>query len=137
LEADIPMFCFYRHLPLPEQYSVDAAWAVVISPAYLYPETEISKVVKLNGFRFPSEWLRFMEWLFQFEYDSQKRLISCRSFEIVNVGSGYLALSPTRMNVDGLKGLLENLDAQIRRWLSDPVPHFFNWYLRNPESLGK
>lgn len=137
LEVDIPLFCFYRHLPLPEQYSVDAARAVVISPAYLFPETEISKVVKLNGFQSPSEWLSFMEWLFQFENDSRKRLTSCRSFEVVNLGSGYLALSPARMKVDGLKGLLENLDAQIRQRLSDPVPHFFNWYLKNPELPGK
>jgi len=64
-------------------------------------------------------------------------LTSCRSFEVVNLGSGYLALSPARMKVDGLKGLLENLDAQIRQRLSDPVPHFFNWYLKNPELSEK
>jgi hypothetical protein len=29
------------------------------------------------------------------------------------------------------------LDAQIRQWLSDPVPHFFNWYLKHPEYRGK
>jgi hypothetical protein len=27
---------------------------------------------------------------------------------------------------------MERLYAQ-RQWLSDPVPHFFNWYLKNPE----
>jgi len=131
LEADIALFCFYRSLPLPEDYAVDRTRPIVISPAYLYPEAEISKVVVLNGYRNPSEWLRFLEWLFQFEYDSERRLISCRSFEVVNVGLGYLTLSPVRMNVDGLGDLMATLDTQIRTRLADPVPHFMDWHRKN------
>ena len=42
LEADIALFCFYRSLPRPENYAVDRTRPIVISPAYLYPEAEIS-----------------------------------------------------------------------------------------------
>jgi hypothetical protein len=131
LEADIVLFCFYRSLPLPEDYAVDRTRPIVISPAYLYPEAEISRVVLLNGYRNPSEWLRFMDWLFQFDYDAESRLASCRSFEVINLGLGYISLSPVRMNVDGLGDLMEKLDTQIRSRLSDPVPHFTNWYRKN------
>jgi len=132
LEVDIPFFCFYRRLALPQGYATDSRAGLVVSPSYLYPETEISKAVKLNGYRYPSEWLRWMGWVFMFEYDSQGRLASCRSFEAVNLGSGYLSLSPARMNVDGLEDLLGKLDAQIQRRLADPVPHFLNWFHKNP-----
>lgn len=136
LEADVAMFCFYRSLPLPKGYSLDRTSPIVISPAFLYPEAEISKVVRLDGYRNPSEWLRFLEWLFQFEYDSERRLISCRSFEAVNLGLGYLSLSPARMHVDGLGDLMAELEAQTRSRLSDPVPHFTNWLRKNP-GLGQ
>jgi hypothetical protein len=132
LEADIALFCFYRSMPLPENYSVDRRKFVVISPAFLYPEAEISRVVLLNGYQNPSKWLRFLAWLFQFEYDADQRLVSCRSFEVMNLGLGYLSLSPVRRNVDGLGDLLAELDTQIRSRLSDPVPHFMNWYRKNP-----
>ena len=131
LEADIVLFCFYRSLPLPEDYAVDRTRPIVISPAFLYPEAEISRVVLLNGYRNPSEWLRFLGWLFQFEYDSERRLVSCRSFEIMNLGLGYISLSPVRVNVDGLGDLMATLDTQIRTRLADPVPHFTNWYRKN------
>jgi hypothetical protein len=131
LEADIALFCFYRSMPLPENYSVDRTRFIVISPAFLYPEAELSRVVMLNGYRNPSEWLRFLAWLFQFEYDADHRLVSCRSFEAVNLGLGYISLSPVRMNVGGLGDLLAELDSQIRLRLSDPVPHFMNWYQKN------
>ena len=131
LEADIALFCFYRSLPMPEDYAVDRTRPIVISPAFLYPEAEISRVVLLNGYRNPSEWLRFLGWLFQFEYDSERRLVSCRSFEIMNLGLGYISLSPVRVNVDGLGDLMATLDTQIRTRLADPVPHFTNWYRKN------
>jgi hypothetical protein len=131
LEADIALFCFYRSRPLPKNYSVDRTRPIVISPAFLYPEAEISRVVLLNGYKNPSEWLRFLAWLFQFEYDSERRLVSCRSFEVINLGLGYLSLSPVRMNVGGLGGLMAKLDAQIRSRLSDPVPHFTKWHQKN------
>jgi hypothetical protein len=132
LETDIALFCFYRSLALPGGYSVDPTRAVVISAAYLYPEAEISRVVIFNGYRSPREWLRFMEWLFQFEYDAERRVVSCRSSEVINLGSGYLVLSPDRMKVDGLADLMEKLDTQIRSRLSDPTPHFLNWIKKNP-----
>ncbi len=132
LETDIALFCFYRSLDLPEGYSVDRTRPVVISAAYLYPEAEISRVVLFNGYRNPREWLRFMEWLFQFEYEADRRLVSCRSFEVLNLGSGYLVLWPDRMKVDGLPDLMEKLDVQIRARLSDPSPHFLDWIKKNP-----
>jgi hypothetical protein len=131
LEADIALFCFYRSLPLPEDYGVDRTRPIVISPAFLYPEAEISRVVLLDGYRNPAEWLRFLAWLFQFQYDSEHRLVSCRSFEVVNLGLGYISLSPVRMTVGGLGELLAELDSQIRLRLSDPVPHFMKWYQKN------
>jgi len=91
----------------------------------------------LNGYRNPSEWLRFLAWLFQFEYDADQGLISCRSFDVMNLGLGYLSLSPVRMNVGGLDNLLAELDTQIRSRLSDPVPHFMNWYRKNPGLVPK
>jgi len=136
LEADIAMFCFFRSLPLPTGYSLDRSRFIVISPAFLYPEAEISKVVRLDGYRNPSEWLRFLEWLFQFEYDTERSLVSCRSFAAMNLGLGYLSLSPARMNVGGLAELLGKLDAQTRSRLSDPIPHFENWLKKNP-GLGR
>jgi hypothetical protein len=36
------------------------------------------------------------------------------------------------MNVEGLGDLLEKLDSQIRLRLSDPIPHFLNWSVKNP-----
>jgi hypothetical protein len=49
----------------------------------------------------------------------------------MNLGLGYLSLSPVRINVGGLGGLMAALDNQIRLRLSDPVPHFMNWYQKN------
>lgn len=132
LEVNIPFFCFYRRLALPLEYSAGPGDGVVISPFYLYPETELSRVVRLNGFIFPSEWLRWMGWVFGFRYDSQGRLASCRSFEVINLGSGYLSLSPARMDVNGFEDLFEKLDVQIERRLADPIPHFRNWLIKNP-----
>jgi hypothetical protein len=49
----------------------------------------------------------------------------------MNLGLGYLTLSPVRMNVDGLGDLMAMLDTQIRTRLADTVPHFTNWYRKN------
>lgn len=127
IEVHIPILRFYRHLPLFESYHLKSEKGSVVSLAYVAPGLKITDQVReYDGYRQPSEWLAYIEWLFDFEYDSTHRLVACREFKVITINENqYILLSPSRIRVNGLNGLFQMLDSQIGRkgnlfqtWLS-------------------
>ncbi|MGB8953484.1 MAG: DUF2723 domain-containing protein [Candidatus Aminicenantales bacterium] len=135
LEEAVALLCFYQRLPLPPDYVLPPEKTLVISKTNLLPETDVIK--KFDGYRNPAEWLRFIGWLFQFESDARREVISCRSFEILVSGQGYICLSAQRMNVEGLRDLFERLDRAISARFGDTASHFLGWHEKNLEFLQR
>jgi len=89
-----------------------------------------------NGYDHPREWLTFIEWLFNFKYDSQHRVIGCNEFKVFlgeRTKAIFVEISSTQMEVEGLDQLFSMLDQKIsevsrtqtntlQSWLSTAYP---------------
>jgi len=85
-----------------------------------------------SGYSNPSDWLRFIEWLFRCQYDSSHELIMCKKFEVVRLEGTltYIKLESSMRNVNGIEGLFQELDRQIDgRWKRDRNI-FQRWYAK-------
>jgi hypothetical protein len=125
LEAEIPLLCFYQDMPLDAQYFRVRETELAISPANLLPNC---KNVPFNGYERPKGWLGFIAWLFDFEYDAGRRLTSCRSFDVLPCGPGYIQLSTVRMKVNGLGDFFRRLDDLYRRQAFGQLDLFQEWH---------
>ena len=99
---------------------------MIVSSSFVTPEHNF---YKFNGYSHPSEWLAFMEWLFKFEYDSDGKLIACREFEVVNSreGTSYIIFGAFMIKVEGLDGLFQILNNQIKTLPDEKKNPFQSW----------
>lgn len=126
LESHIALVSFYRRLPLPDAYRLEKERCILIHPSRVVPDYRITG---FDGYRDPEGWLRFAEWLFDFEYDAEGAFTACRDFELVGEGEvySYLRLLPSRIAVDGLGALFERLDEQVSLPFSGKADSFRHW----------
>lgn len=129
IEVQLPLLYFYNHLPLLEAYRFKKGKGIVIPLAFVVPEYMPSTIYDFNGYKDPLKWLEYVEWLFDFEYDSMHKLIACREFKVttVNGKDSYILLSAPRIKVDGLKGLFQMLDNQIGEHAGEKKTPFQAW----------
>jgi hypothetical protein len=129
IQAKHPMGYFYQYQPLPEQYQLKQATCILVKAQYVTPGFTLTDYAAANGYNAPSEWLAYMEWLFNFEYDSNHTLVAGRKFELIALDEGdpYLLLSSSRMEVNGLDGLFQSLDNQINGHLGRETNPFQTW----------
>lgn len=99
---------------------------VVVPLSYVEPGLNF---VGFNGYSYPSEWLAFVEWLLNCEYDSQHRLVACNQFEVI-VGEEdiYILISSSRTDVDGLQSLFQILDDEIAGASGEQTDTFQAWF---------
>jgi hypothetical protein len=112
---------FYQSEPLPENRLLSGGDCIIAELKYVDPGY---KIRGFNGHKSPSEWFHFMGWLFDFEYDSERRLVSTKGFE---VRRSYLIILPSRQEVDGLRQFLALLDRQIDEHSNTKVDSFQKW----------
>ena len=129
------LLCFYQGRPLPNKYRfVKHEKCIVVHVTYITP----GYICLTNGYEDPTGWLKFMEWIFDFEYDPQHRLIRCRQFDMKNVEEGglYIFLHSSKMDVDGFKGLCKILDNRVEKFIGDKAILFQGWYYSLPVLRG-
>ena len=112
---------FYQSEPLPEDRFLSGDDCIFTELKYVDPGY---KIRGFNGHESPSEWFHYMEWLFDFEYDSESRLVSTKEFE---VRRSYLIILSSRQEVDGLRQFLALLDRQIDEHSNTKVDSFQKW----------
>jgi hypothetical protein len=112
---------FYQTESLPEDLHLTGDDCIVADLRYVDPGY---KIRGFNGHKSPSEWLNFMEWLFDFEYDSESRLVSTKEF---NVRGSYLTILASRQEVDGLSQFFEVLDREIDEHSNTQTDSFEKW----------
>jgi hypothetical protein len=112
---------FYQSEPLPENRLLSGGDCIIAELKYVDPGY---KIRGFNGHKSPSEWFHYMEWLFDFEYDSERRLVSTKEFEVRN---SYLIILPSRQEVDGMSQFFRLLDHQIDEYSNTNTDSFQKW----------
>jgi hypothetical protein len=112
---------FYQNEPLPEDLLLTGEGCIVADLRYVEPGY---KIRGFDGHKSPSEWLNVIEWLFDFEYDSESRLVSTKEF---NVRGSYLTILASRQEVDGLSQFFEVLDREIDEHSNTQTDSFEKW----------
>ena len=112
IEVQMPLLLFYQHKPVPQWDHVKREECIIVSLSYVAPEYTITG---FNAYSHSSEWVAFVEWLFNFEYDSDGTSGSVREFEVITdeKGEAYIVLSASRMKVSGFNELLQALDNRM------------------------
>lgn len=122
---------FYQHDEAYQLPDLEEEECIIVPWYHVTPKWVVAG---FDGYSHPSEWLGFMEWLFDFEYDSQQRLVAARAFEVVDGDEGiWILISSNQRDVDGIDGLFQILDNQVdditgvqlgtlQRWLSSAYP---------------
>ncbi len=125
-ETEIILLCFYRHIQMLEEYKDIVHRPRLVMLDLISPENEIAKI--FSGYLAPKEWFRFMEWLFNFEYDERGRMTSCHQYEVSLQRPTYLLLSPEKKQVNGLREFFLLLDQSLRDQNTGDAEPFFPWY---------
>jgi len=124
LGALFPPLYFYQHLILPADFQVEGDRSLIFPVEVANPGKDLWGY---DGFKNSAEWLKFIEWLFHFSYDEDRKLISCRTFEVLACGRGYFLLSPSPEAVDGLLDFFRRLDQELADRLGDLSRPFQSW----------
>jgi hypothetical protein len=112
---------FYQNEHLPQDLHLTGDACIVVDLRYVDPDYRIRG---FDGHKSPSEWFYYMEWLFDFEYDSESRLVSTKEFD---VRRSYLTILPSRQEVDGLSQFLGLLDSHIDEHSNTKTDSFQEW----------
>lgn len=121
---------FYYSKPLPGRYLKNKE-CMVAPLSRIMPDYTI-KIVnkKFNGYNHPAQWLEYIRWLFNLEYNPKLKRTTCRKFEVITVDKRvlYVNLGSSKMEVDSLKGLFKILDSQISKQRKENLRPFQKWY---------
>lgn len=121
---------FYYDKPLPDKHLKNKE-GMVAPLSRIMPNYTIEVVdKKFNGYNHPVQWLEYIRWLFNLEYDPKLKRTTCRKFEVITVDKRvlYLNLGSSKMEVDSLKGLFKILDSQISKQRKKNLRPFQKWY---------
>ncbi|HEV8699851.1 MAG TPA: DUF2723 domain-containing protein [Candidatus Polarisedimenticolia bacterium] len=129
VEAQMPLFYFYRREPLPERYRLDGRPCLVADLALVSPAYALGD---LNAYDRPDEWLRYFEWAFGFEFDGKGELVASRAFEIVGAPDTgvYVWLHPPVRVTGGLGPLFGRLDGEWAARVEGGGRPFSSWLAR-------
>ncbi len=130
METAMPLFYFYRGLPLPDRYRLDAEDCIAADLSFVRPDYSLGG---LDGYRNPAGWSKFAAWLLGLSSDSSSKVSSCRKFEGLGdvEGSPYLRLSSTREPVHDLESIFARLDREVGKSPEDGEP-FQTWLKSAP-----
>jgi len=120
---------FYRNEPPHELPYYEYGECIVIPWSRVTPELTLELVFgQFDGYSHPSEWLAFIEWLFNFEYDSQHRLVACNRFEVIAGDEDiYILITSDRTEMDGLQRLFQMLDDEIAEASGEQTNTLQSW----------
>jgi hypothetical protein len=123
--AEVPMLNFYQAYPFVREYLSEQEEAL-IPLSYIVPTY---KCTLYTGYTNPNEWFKYFGWLFNFKYDGNHQLVSCRQFRIItdNDGITYVYLLPSEMKITGLPELFQMLDKQIIKSYHLETNPFQSW----------
>jgi hypothetical protein len=120
---DIVFMYFYQKL-FPEIVSLSDK-SIIIPFRYVVPSYNF---YEFNGYRNPTQWQQFINWLFNLDYDSQNKLISFNKFEIVtDEGVSFVLVSPVKVKTDGLLSFFREIDNYASKNLGKRVNIFELW----------
>ncbi len=130
LEMAMPQFYFYRGLPLPDRYRLDAEECIAADLSFVRPDYSLGG---MDGYRDPAGWSNFAAWLLGISPDFSAEITSCRRFEGLGdiEGSPYLRLSSGRESVRGIGSVFARLDREVGKSPDDGQP-FQTWLNRAP-----
>jgi hypothetical protein len=121
-----PLFraCYYKDIHF---WNVKKERYAIMSLPDIVPER---RYYSYSGYSHPSEWLEFIAWIFEFEYDTKSMLIGCREFKIMTDARRnlYIFLLPARMEVNGLENMFRILDDQINAYDGKQENIFQSWF---------
>lgn len=109
--AEVPMLDFYQVRHFAREYLTEKDECLIplsnVIPTY--------QCTKFTGYTNPHEWRKYIEWLFDFQYDTEHKLVNSRQFKLITAPDGipYLYLSSSKMELHGLSELFLMLDKQI------------------------
>ena len=129
-EDNMILFSFYRNIPLPAEYVLDAGRPILIPTAMLVPGSTTAK--PFTGDSHPREWRSVVEWLTGCEI-RDGRVVSARTAAAVEGLPGYFLLSGDRRPVVGLADVFRRLDEAVRTAAGDPAGPFSSWLNRHPD----
>ena len=118
-ETAMPLFYFYRGLPLPERYRPEREECLAVDLSFVSPDHSLGG---LDAYRYPAAWTRFLTWLLGVEEGARPGAVtSCRRFEGMGdiEGSAYLRLHAERQPMDGLRDIFRQLDDAIEKSSGD------------------
>jgi 4-amino-4-deoxy-L-arabinose transferase-like glycosyltransferase len=135
-EAAMPLFYFYRGLPLPERYRPERQECLAVDLSFVSPDYSLGG---LDAYGHPAAWTRFLTWLLGVEEGARPGApASCRRFEAMGdiEESAYLRLHSERQAMDGLRDIFRRLDDAIEK--SRPGDRPFETFLKtvNPVPPG-
>jgi len=127
-EAAMPLFYFYRGLPLPERYRPEREECLAVDLSFVSPAYTLGD---LGAYGHPAEWTRFLTWLLGVEEGARPgSAASCRRFESMGdiEESPYLRVYAERQAMDGLGDVFGRLDDAVEK--SRPGERPFEAFLK-------
>ncbi|MFB3894676.1 MAG: glycosyltransferase family 39 protein [bacterium] len=129
--AEVPMLDFYQTRHFTREYLTEKDECLIplsnVIPTY--------QCTKFTGYTNPHEWRKYIEWLFDCQYDAEHKLVNCHQFKLIIApdGTPYLDLSSSKIELHGLSELFLMLDKQIidsyhlgtnpfQSWLNTTLP---------------
>jgi len=101
----LPHHIFYNHKKMPYKYQKIAEKCRIVPLRYVQPENTI---FQKNRTRIASEWCDWIAWLFNFQYNSSRRLIAYHQFHVVqNMKDQILIVEPVVQRIDGIQDFLQ------------------------------
>lgn len=127
LDVNVALLNLYQDIPISGKYIIQNKNDILISLSYLYPEHTIDG---FNGYTHPRNWFKYLEWLFNFKYDNQTRLVQCRDFKIIVDDNGvpYLLILSNLLNVNGINDFFQILEYRINKQLGKKDSIFQIWF---------
>ena len=119
------LLLFYKHMMVPRNNNIYKK-CVAMELKLILPETI---TYGFSPYEHPSEYMKYIEWLFNCKYDSGNRPIGCRRFEVVKSGTNtfFILLDESAIEIDGFEDLFKKLDKRINIYKKNK-DMFQNWY---------
>lgn len=121
----LPHQYFYYHQTLPEKHRAIKNRCITISMEYILPGYTIGS---MNGQTHPKEWMEWLNWLFNFQYNEAGHPVSCREFATFSSRkNAYLLIRPVQMPIEGLDDLFTMLDNAVQNLAGEDATPFMSW----------